>query len=217
MSLAIFDLDNTLIGGDSDHAWGEFLVEEGIVDAASHTRANNQFYQDYTQGTLDIQAYLRFALAPLRQFSMAQLDTLHQRFYAKKIVPLLLPKAAELIDEHRQHGDRLLVITATNRFITDPIVRSLGIDALLASEAEIVDGRYTGQPTGTPCFQDGKVTRLEQWLRDQGEPLAGSYFYSDSANDIPLLSRVDNPVAVDPDDRLRLYADQHGWPVISLR
>ncbi|TVZ40889.1 HAD superfamily hydrolase (TIGR01490 family) [Alteromonadaceae bacterium 2753L.S.0a.02] len=217
MSLAIFDLDNTLIGGDSDHAWGEFLVEEGIVDAETHSKANDQFYADYQNGSLDIHAYLEFALQPLAQFSMAQLAELHQRFFEQKIAPIWLPKAEALVTEHRHKGDRILVITATNRFITEPIVNAFGIHELLASDAEIVDNRYTGRPTGIPCFQEGKVARLQAWLGDTGETLDGSWFYSDSANDIPLLQHVSHPVVVDPDDRLRDYAISQGWPIISLR
>ncbi|WP_018013517.1 HAD family hydrolase [Teredinibacter turnerae] len=217
LSLAIFDLDNTLIGGDSDHAWGEFLVAEKIVDADTHSRTNDQFYEDYKRGTLDIHAYLRFALAPLKQYNMTELDELHQRFFAACIRPLWLPKAEALIASHRQQGHRLLVITATNRFITAPIVAALGIDDLLASDAEIVDNHYTGEPSGIPCFQQGKVERLKNWLAETGETLANSYFYSDSANDLPLLQVVDHPVAVDPDERLRAFAEQHQWPILSLR
>lgn len=217
MSLAIFDLDNTLIAGDSDHAWGEFLVEEGIVDDTEFKRANDQFYADYQAGTLDIDAYLRFALAPLTRFSMPELTELHTTFYAKKIAPIMLPKAEALITEHRSKGDRILIITATNRFITGPIASQLGITELLASDAEICNNRYTGEPMGTACFQEGKVVRLQEWLITQHESLSGSYFYSDSINDLPLLKTVDHPVAVDPDDRLRAEALHRSWPVISLR
>lgn len=217
MSLAIFDLDNTLIGGDSDHLWGEFLIEEGLVDAAAYRQQNDQFYQQYQQGTLDIYDYLAFALRPLTRFSETELVRMHDRFMTAKIHPILLPKADSLIREHRQQGDTLLIITATNRFITGPISRYLGIGNLLASDAEFIDGRYTGRTHGVPCFQGGKVTRLHQWLESSGEALGGSYFYSDSANDIPLLDLVDHPVAVDPDPRLARYAEQKGFPIISLR
>lgn len=217
MSLAIFDLDNTLIAGDSDHAWGEFLVEKGIVDNTAFKHANDQFYTEYQAGTLNIDAYLRFALAPLTRFSMPELTELHAEFYTKKITPIMLPKAEALITEHRDKGDRILIITATNRFITEPIAHRLGINELLASEAEIRNNRYTGEPTGTACFQEGKVVRLREWLETHKENLSGSYFYSDSINDLPLLETVDHPVAIDPDDRLRAEAVQRGWPVMSLR
>ncbi len=217
MSLAIFDLDNTLIGGDSDYAWGEFLIEQGIADAEHYKQANDRFYQQYQRGELDIFAYLTFAIEPLTQFEPSQLADLHRRFMASKIEPMMLPKAQALLQQHRDQGDHLLIITATNRFITGPIAKHLGVDDILASEAEMIDGRYTGQVSGTPCYQDGKVVRLQQWLRDNGMDLTGSYFYSDSHNDIPLLQVVDHPVAVDADDQLQALARQQGWPCISLR
>ncbi len=217
MSLAIFDLDNTLIAGDSDYLWGEFLVEQGRVDAQHYREQNALFYQAYQRGDLDIHAYLAFALAPLRGASPAQLLELHRDFMRQKITPILLPKARDLIDTHRRRGDTLLIITATNRFITAPIAELLEIPHLLASEPELVEGCYTGRATGTPCFQEGKVTRLNEWLRSTGERLEGSYFYSDSANDIPLLRAVSHPVAVDPDERLRTFALENAIPIISLR
>lgn len=217
MSLAIFDLDNTLIDGDSDHAWGEFLIDQGIVDAIHFKKANDQFYRDYQLGQLDIQAYLSFALTPLSRFSLAELNDLHAKFFTSKIQALILPKAEALITEHRQKGDRILVITATNSFVTRPIVSAFGIDDMLASEGEIVNGRYTGKCSGIPCYQEGKVQRLHDWLEIQHENLTGSYFYSDSVNDEPLLSTVDHPVAVDPDANLRRIANSRGWPIISLR
>jgi HAD-superfamily subfamily IB hydrolase, TIGR01490 len=176
LSLAIFDLDNTLIAGDSDHAWGEFLVEEGIIEGEAHQRANDQFYLDYQAGSLDIMAYLEFALAPLSRFTMLELEELHAKFFQRKIAPIMLPKAAALIAKHRANGDRLLIITATNRFITAPIAKAVGIEELLASDAEIIDNHYTGKPSGTPCFQEGKVKRLNTWLEQNNENLAGSYF-----------------------------------------
>lgn len=217
MSLAIFDLDNTLIAGDSDHLWGEFLTEQGHVDADHYRERNDFFYTAYQQGNLDIQAYLEFALAPLARFSTDELAALHNAFMEHKIHPIMLPKARALIDEHRSKGDNLLIITATNRFITEPIARLLEIPELLASEAELHNGRYTGRPTGIPCFQEGKVKRLREWLAATGQSLSTSYFYSDSANDIPLLEVVSHPVAVDPDARLREYALNHNIPIISLR
>lgn len=217
MTLAIFDLDNTLLGGDSDHAWGEFLVEQQLVEPGHYQRQNDAFYRQYCDGSLDIDAYLRFALAPLAGRSMEELAPLHQQFMAKHVAPLMLPKAAALVDKHRQAGDTLMIITATNNFITAPIARRLGIDILLASEAEVADGKYTGAPCGVPCFQAGKVARLETWLAENEETLERSYFYSDSHNDLPLLKKVDHPVAVDPDPRLEEHARQAGWPIISLR
>lgn len=217
MTLALFDLDNTLLGGDSDHAWGMFLVAKGLVDADYYSAANDRFYAEYQAGTLDINAYLSFALAPLTRFCQAELTALHQEFMAQFIEPLILPKALALLDNHRQQGHRLVIITATNRFITGPIAKRLGVADLLATEAEVIDGRYTGSICGVPCFQGGKVVRLQQWLDEQGEDLAGSYFYSDSINDVPLLEVVTHPVAVDPDARLRAWAEERGCGVLSLR
>ncbi len=217
MSLAIFDLDNTLIDGDSDHAWNEFLIERELVDAEHYRTSNDQFYEDYKQGKLDIQKYLSFALEPLTRIEPDMLNTLHQQFMVEKIEPLITTKAEALIEKHRSKGDTLLIITATNRFVTHPIATRLGIEHILASEPEQIDGRYTGKVVGTPCFQDGKVVRLEEWLKTQEISMEGSYFYSDSHNDIPLLSKVDNPVAVDADDYLIALAQRNNWPCISLR
>ena len=217
MALAIFDLDNTLIAGDSDHGWGEFLVANDKVDANHYQRMNDQFYVDYEAGCLDILAYLEFSLAPLAATSMEELAALHLKFMQQIISPLRLPKAEALIEQHRQAGDRLLVITSTNRFIVEPICQSLGIDELLATDPEIIDGRYTRKIVGTPTYQEGKVERLKLWLSENNETLAGSYFYSDSINDLPLLLEVDKPVAVDPDDALSAEATSRGWDIISLR
>jgi HAD superfamily hydrolase (TIGR01490 family) len=217
MALAIFDLDNTLIAGDSDHGWGEFLVANDKVDANHYQKMNDQFYADYEAGCLDILAYLEFSLAPLAATSMEELAVLHLKFMQQIISPLRLPKAEALIEQHRQAGDRLLVITSTNRFIVEPICQALGIDELLATDPEIIDGRYTGKIVGTPTYQEGKVERLKLWLSENNETLAGSYFYSDSINDLPLLLEVDKPVAVDPDDALSAEATSRGWDIISLR
>ncbi|MCR6652825.1 MAG: HAD-IB family hydrolase [Cellvibrionaceae bacterium] len=217
MSLAIFDLDNTLIAGDSDHLWGEFLIEQGKVDAEHYRERNDFFYSAYQQGNLDIHAYLEFALTPLKGFSPAELAALHQTFMDHKIHPIMLPKAQALIDQHRRNGDTLLIITATNRFVTAPIARLLDIPHLLASEPELVGGCYTGKATGIPCFQSGKVTRLQEWLAATNQSLGTAHFYSDSANDIPLLQAVSHPVAVDPDPRLRSFALANQIPIISLR
>jgi HAD superfamily hydrolase (TIGR01490 family) len=217
VSLAIFDLDNTLIAGDSDYLWGCFLVERGIVDKNSYEDANARFYQQYQAGNLDIAEYLAFALEPLARHEPERLYAWRAEFIEQQIQPLLLPKARELVEKHRAAGDVLLVITATNRFITDPIVALYGIEHLLATTPEFREGRYTGRFEGTPCFQQGKVTRLDEWLAQTGHNLEESWFYSDSLNDLPLLSRVTYPVAVDPDPTLAQAAAGRGWPVISLR
>lgn len=218
MALAIFDLDNTLIRGDSDHAWGEYLVEQKIVDDTHYAKANDQFYRDYVDGTLDIHQYLEFVAKPLTRFTPSELDTMRDEFIATKVDPILLPKALELIEKHRTAGDTLLIITATNQFVTQPIAQKLGIEHLLASQlATDNEGRFTGKVHGTPCFQGGKITRLSEWLEGRPESLEGSYFYSDSMNDLPLLEQVSYPTAVDPDYRLQQHAEEQGWPVISLR
>lgn len=217
MSLAIFDLDNTLLGGDSDYLWGQFLVEQGRVDGAHYAQENQRFYQAYEAGTLDIYEYQSFMLRPLTGRPLAELQAWREQFIAEKIQPILLPKAVELLNQHRAAGDRLVIITATNRFITAPIAEQLGVAHLLATEPELVDGRYTGRTVGIPCFQQGKVQRLNQWLADQGLDLSDSWFYSDSHNDLPLLNRVTRPVAVDPDPTLAAHAREQGWPIISLR
>ena len=217
MPLAIFDLDNTLLGGDSDHAWGQFVVAQNIVDADVYQERNDQFFNDYLAGRLDIAVYLNFCLQMLAEHPEEQLDTWHRQFMKEVIDPIMLPKAIELIEQHRQAGDTLMIITATNRFITGPIADRLGIDILLATECERVDDRYTGRTTDIPCFREGKVTRLERWLIENDQTLDGACFYSDSYNDLPLLSMVDRPVAVDPDEKLRAHAQDNGWEVISLR
>lgn len=218
MTLAIFDLDNTLIAGDSDHAWGDFLAARGIVDGDHYKAQNDRFYQDYLAGRLDIQLYLAFALKVLTEHPPARLHALREEFMRECVEPILLPKAFDLLAEHRARGEFLLIITATNDFVTAPIAERLGVDALIATTAEFRDGRYTGRCAGTPCFREGKVTRLREWLAAHpGHDPAQASFYSDSHNDIPLLSLVGRPVAVDPDTALRAHALAHGWPVLSLR
>ncbi len=217
MALAIFDLDNTLIANDSDFLWGEFLVNNGYVNADEFAQKNAQFYQDYQQGCLDITAYQRFALKPLSEQTLETLAQWHQQFMQQYIEPILLPKAQALVDQHREQGDRLLIITATNTFITRPIGLQYGITELLGTEGEIKNGRYTGEVAGVPTFQEGKVTRLNEWLLQENETLEGSFFYSDSHNDLPLLKLVDHPVVVDGDDTLIKFATQQQWPIISLR
>lgn len=217
LSLAIFDLDNTLLNGDSDHAWGEFLCDKGIVDVDAYRAANDYFFQQYQNGTLDIFEFLEFALKPLADHSADQLQQLHQQFMQEKVAPMMLDKATALLQKHRNQGDYLLIITATNRFVTGPIAEQLGIDDILATEPEQIDGEYTGKIAGTPCFQHGKVERLHAWLESTDHNLENSYFYSDSINDKPLLDLVTNPVAVDPDELLKQSAEENGWPIISLR
>jgi len=215
--LAIFDLDNTLLAGDSDHSWGEFLVDKKLVDAQAYAQANDRFYQQYKAATLDIQEYLGFSLAFLTRYSLDELAAFHQEFMRDYVEPMMQPKALALLQKHRAQGDYLLIITATNSFVTHPIAKRLGVDDILASDAEIVNGRYTGKGIGTPCFQGGKVTRLHEWLKDKNYNLDDAYFYSDSINDLPLLEQVPNQVAVDPDERLEKIANERGWEILSLR
>jgi HAD superfamily hydrolase (TIGR01490 family) len=217
MALAIFDLDNTLIAGDSDHSWGEFLVDQNIVDRQLYKKMNDKFYADYESGCLDIFAYLEFSVEPLTQFSLEELDVLHQQFMRDVIEPMKLDQAETLINHHRQAGDRILVITSTNRFIVEPICNSLGINEIIATDLQIIDGKYTGKVDGTPTFKEGKVERFNQWLREQNTNNEGSYFYSDSINDMPMLLEVTYPIAVDPDPALRKEAESRHWEIISLR
>lgn len=217
MALAIFDLDNTLLTGDSDHLWGQFLARQGIVDGEAYERENQRFYDEYKLGQLDIYEFLAFSLKPLADTDPETLHKLHQAFMQTCIIPIIPNKSRELLQKHRESGDILLIITATNRFVTEPIATELGVDHILATDPEILDGRYTGRVTGIPCFKEGKVTRLNAWLASTHHSMADSWFYSDSLNDIPLLERVDHPVAVDPDDTLAQHADMRGWPIISLR
>lgn len=217
MALAIFDLDNTLIAGDSDYSWGEFLVAQGKVDSDYYRVMNDRFFADYEAGRLDINAYLQFSLEPLSKITRAELSQLHEKFMAEVISPMMLDKAQGLLEKHRRAGDKLLVITSTNRFIVEPICKALGIDQVIATELEIVDGRYTGNISGVPSYREGKVERLNNWLTANRQDIDDSYFYSDSINDLPLLEKVDHPVAVDPDPQLREQAAARGWQIISLR
>jgi HAD superfamily hydrolase (TIGR01490 family) len=217
MPLAIFDLDNTLLSGDSDYLWGLHLVALGVVDGPAYEAANARFYADYKAGRLDIDAFLAFALRPLRDNDPALLGAWRQIFVDTVIAPRIGQPALDLVARHRAAGDTLLVITATNAFVTAPIVERFGIPYLIATEPEHDGDRYTGRVAGIPAFREGKVTRLQAWLAEQGADLAGSHFYSDSINDLPLLEQVDHPVAVDPDALLAEVAAQRGWPVISLR
>ncbi|MBQ75878.1 MAG: HAD-IB family hydrolase [Gammaproteobacteria bacterium] len=217
MALAIFDLDETLISADSDHEWGKFLVRKGLVDAEVHNRLNDQFYAQYKQGNLDINAYLEFACSFLPRLSVAELHSYRREFMVDVIAPLILPLGRQLIADHREAGDFPLVVTSTIEFITAPIVQSLGISTLIAPGLEMRNNRYTGNIVGTPSFAQGKVTRLNQWLEGRSKDLSGSFFYTDSHNDLPLLKLVDHPVAVDPDDTLRAEAKKRQWQILSLR
>lgn len=217
MNLAVFDLDNTLLAGDSDYLWGVFLVENGVVDSAHYARSNERFYREYQAGTLDIHAYGAFVLQPLVERDTDFMKDLRQRFIDERVAPMVAPGAAALLDRHRRDGDTLLITTATNRFVVEPIAEMLGVPNLLATDPEIVDGRYTGRLQGTPNFQAGKVTRLRAWMAGQGQRFDGICAYSDSHNDLPLLQMADRAVAVDPDPTLRAAALERGWDVISLR
>ncbi|MCL7750486.1 HAD-IB family hydrolase [Guyparkeria hydrothermalis] len=216
MKLAIFDLDNTLLAGDSDHAWGAFMTEHGIVDADDYARHNDEFLRHYQQGTLDIDAYLRFALAPLAEHPAEDLEAWRAEFIERDIRPLITPAARELVESHRRRGHTLMLITATNAFVTGPIAELFDIPHLLATEPERRNGRYTGRYTGTPTFQHGKILALEEWLETQQVRPEETWFYSDSRNDLPLLEQVDHPAAVDPDPVLRREAEARGWPVLAL-
>lgn len=217
MPLALFDLDNTLLAGDSDYLWGEFLVERGIVDGEHYARENARFYREYQAGTLDIHAWLAFQLSPLAAHEPAFMRGLRDRFMAEKIHPIILPAGRKLIATHRAQGDTPVIITATNSFITGPIAASLGVEHLIATEPEIHAGRFTGGVAGVPCFRGGKVERLTAWMAENRVDLGGSWFYSDSHNDLPLLELVDHPVAVNPDDTLARHAANRAWPILDLR
>ncbi|OIR06600.1 haloacid dehalogenase-like hydrolase [mine drainage metagenome] len=219
-NLALFDLDNTLLAGDSDYNWSLFLIEEGLLDAKSHHERNEQFYQDYKNGNLDIYKFLEFQLKPLSEHPREFLDVLHNKYMERVIRPMMTVKAQALVDKHRAQGDLMLVITATNSFVTKPIATAYGIDNLIGTDPEEIGGQFTGGVAGVPSFQQGKVTRLNQWLAERGQQLSDfteSYFYSDSHNDLPLMKLVSHPVAVDADPTLTEYAAQQGWPSISLR
>tara|TARA_B100000676_G_C17852397_1_gene718846 strand:- start:240 stop:899 length:660 start_codon:yes stop_codon:yes gene_type:complete len=217
VALAIFDLDHTLLSGDSDHAWGQFLVDRGLVDPEVHQRRNDHFYEQYKAGSLDIHEYLEFAMRPLTEYDADHMHAERDIFLNDRIEPLVSQKARDLIRHHEERGDTLLIITATNGFVTYPIAERLGIAHIIAPHPEVIDGRYTGKTVGIPSFQDGKVTRLKSWMEEHQHDMQGSYFYSDSHNDLPLLRLVDHPVAVDPDPTLQAEAEANGWPVISLR
>ncbi len=220
MRLALFDLDNTLLTGDSDYEWGQFLVDRGVLDRQQYEAQNRTYYEQYVAGTLDIHEYLGFALRPLAEHAPQELARWHGEFMRLRILPMITPAARALVRRHQAAGELCAIITATNSFVTAPIAREFGVEHLVATEPERREGRFTGRVAGTPCFREGKVRRLEEWLAGLGQRLDAfeeSAFYSDSHNDLPLLARVTRPVAVDPDEALAAEARRRGWAVLSLR
>jgi HAD superfamily hydrolase (TIGR01490 family) len=220
MNIALFDLDHTLLPLDSDYEWGQFLVRTGAVDGAEFARRNAAFYAQYEAGTLDPVEYLEFALGTLARFPKQQLDDMHRRFMEEVIQPAIRPEALALLRRHAEANDLIAIITATNRFVTAPIARAFGVENLLAAEPELTpDGEITGKLRGIPTSGQGKVTHARQWLASldkQLEDFERSYFYSDSQNDIPLLSVVTHPVATNPNSLLKSHAQAHGWPILNL-
>jgi len=215
LALALFDLDNTLLNGDSDHAWGLFLAKVGAVDADQQEQMQDYFYQQYLAGSLDIDEFLEFQLKPLTQHSVAQLHAWRIEFIDQIIQPMLDNGKTNLLAPHREAQDKIIIITATNDFITRPIADMLGVNTLLATTVEFIEGRYTGNYVGTPCFAEGKVGKLNGWMADHQHSLQESYFYSDSINDLPLLKQVKHPIAVTPDEQLRDHAEKAGWQIID--
>jgi len=219
LELALFDLDNTLLSGDSDYEWAQFLIERGVLDRAEYEAKNDRFFLQYKEGGLDIHEFLEFQLAPLARYPRDKLDEWHAEFMLAKIEPIIRAKGLELVRRHLGHGDLCAIVTSTNTFITAPIAREFGVEYLVATGLEVRDGMFTGKPSGTPCFREGKITCVEEWLADQGRILASFtaiWFYSDSQNDLPLLEYATHPVAVDPDEVLREVAVKRGWQIISL-
>ncbi len=218
MRLALFDLDNTLLAGDSDFEWAQFLIDQGVLDRELYEARNNHFYEQYKAGTLDIHEFLDFQLKPLARHERDQLEEWHREFMRSRIMPLITQKARDLVHSHAH--DARVIVTATNSFVTAPIAREFGIEYLIATEPEAVSGEFTGRVVGVPSFREGKVTRVEAWLAERGlrwNSFSASYFYSDSLNDLPLLHKVTDPVAVDPDETLKECALEKGWMIISLR
>jgi HAD superfamily hydrolase (TIGR01490 family) len=220
MNLALFDLDNTLLNGDSDFEWSQFLISIGVLDRELFEAKNLHFYEQYKQGTLDIHEFLDFQLKPLSRHSRRTLDEWHAQFMRDKVTPMITKPSRELVNKHLAAGDVCVIITATNSFVTAPIAREFGIEHLIATDPEHRDGEFTGRVAGVPSFREGKITRLENWLAERGwtlDSFADSTFYSDSLNDLPLLCKVKHPVAANPDATLRAHAEQHGWPIVNLR
>lgn len=220
MNLALFDLDNTLLNGDSDFEWSQFLIRIGVLDRELFEVKNLAFYDQYKAGTLDIYEFLDFQLKPLSRHSRRTLDEWHRQFMRESIMPMVTEASRKLVQRHRDAGDLCAIITATNSFVTAPIAREFGIEHLIATEPEQREGEFTGAVAEVPCFREGKIARLNNWLTERGHTLDGfddSTFYSDSMNDLPLMCKVKHPVAANPDAILRAHAEQHGWPIISLR
>ena len=220
MKLALFDLDNTLLAGDSDYEWGQFLVDQGVLDAAEYEAQNREYYEQYVAGTLDIHEFLGFALRPLAEHEPEELARWHVEFMRARILPIISRAARALVAQHVAAGDLCAIVTATNSFVTRPIAAEFRVAHLVATEPESVNGRFTGRVAGTPCFREGKVERVADWLGGLGvafKSFASSTFYSDSHNDLPLLERVTEPVAVDPDPQLEAAAARRGWRVMTLR
>lgn len=215
MALALFDLDNTLLNGDSDHGWGMYLANVGAVNAEEQRDKQDKFYQQYVDGTLDILEFCEYQFSVFTQYSVEQLNKWHADFMQSTIEPMIQTGKADLLEKHKAAGDDIIIITATNDFVTAPIAKRLGVDTLIATRAEVINGAFSGKVAGVPCFKDGKVTRLNQWLEANDKKFEDSYFYSDSINDLPLLELVDSPVAVTPDDRLRAHAIDLHWPIID--
>jgi HAD superfamily hydrolase (TIGR01490 family) len=220
LELILFDLDNTLLAGDSDYEWAQFLIEKAVLDREVYEARNTDFYEQYKAGTLDMQEFLDFQLKPLSRHPRRVLDQWHREFLERKVIPMIPMAARSLVRESLDRTPHVIIITATNRFVTAPIAREFGIEHLIATEAEERDGEFTGRVVGVPSFREGKITRLEQWFAEQRlgwQSFSKTLFYSDSLNDLPLLQKVSHPVAVDPDETLRAHAERRGWPVISLR
>jgi len=218
MNIALFDLDNTLLAGDSDFEWAQFLIEQKVLDREVYEARNQQFYDQYKAGTLDIHEFLDFQLKPLSRHPRRILDEWHREFLRMRILPIITQKARDLVASHRD--DARAIVTATNSFVTWPIAREFGIEHLVATEPEQRDGEFTGGVVEEPCFREGKVVRVQLWLAEHGlnwGSFKETWFYSDSLNDLPLLSLVTNPVAVDPDETLKEAALENGWMIISLR
>lgn len=220
MDLTLFDLDNTLLAGDSDFNWAQFLIGKGLIDRELHEAKNQQFYDDYLAGTLDIDAFLAFQLAPLARHDRETLEALRAEYLETVVRPMMLPRAQAEVAAARARGDLVAVVTATNAFVTGPIARAFGIEHLIATIPEVEHGRFTGRCRGTPAFQAGKIARVEAWLESLGywwNSFTTIRFYSDSHNDLPLFTRVDEPIAVDPDPTLREAAQRNGWRIVSFR
>jgi HAD superfamily hydrolase (TIGR01490 family) len=218
--LALFDLDHTLLPIDSDYEWGQFLVRRGVVDAAEFKRRNDDFFDQYKAGTLDPVEYLEFALGTLASFPRAQLDALHAEYMQEVILPNIRPSVLALLRKHQEAGDLVAIITATNSYVTEPIARALGVDVLIGAKPQLDDaGVITGKLDGHHTSGHGKVLHMHAWLEGLGKTLGSfesSHFYSDSHNDIPLLSVVTHPVATNPNAALAAHAAQMGWPLLHL-